>query len=152
MNRIERHHNITVARPIDQVFPLFTPEGEILWVPGWNPDFIHPESGETCEGMVFRTGRDQDETLWSCIEWKPSDHRVRYARVTPSSRFGFVEVSCKQAGLALTDVSVSYTFTALTEQGKIDLANLTDDAFSQMIETWRVQIERWFEAAEENAS
>lgn len=47
MNRIERRHSITVARPIDQVFPLFTPKGETLWVQGWNPDFIHPESGET---------------------------------------------------------------------------------------------------------
>lgn len=144
MNRIERRHSITVARPIDQVFPLFTPKGETLWVQGWNPDFIHPESGETCEGMVFRTGRGEDETLWSCIEWKPFDYRVRYLRVTPNSRFGFVEVICKEAALEQTEVSVGYTFTALTEQGKTDLANLTDDAFSQMIETWSVQIDRWW--------
>lgn len=145
MNRIERQHSFTVARPVDQVFPLFTPKGETLWVQGWNPNFIHPESGETCEGMVFRTGHDQDETIWSCIEWKPADHRVRYARVTPRSRFGFVEVTCKEAAaLKQTEVSVRYTFTALTEQGKTDLANLTEDAFSQMIETWRVQIDQWF--------
>jgi hypothetical protein len=146
MNRIERQHSITVARPIDQVFPLFTPKGETLWVQGWNPEFIHPQSGETCEGMIFRTGRDEDETLWSCIEWNPSHYRVRYARVTPSSRFGFVEVKCKEVALEQTEVSVDYTFTALTEQGNTDLANLTDDAFSQMIETWRVQIDRWLQS------
>lgn len=145
MKHIERQHTITVARPVGQVFPLFTPKGETLWVQGWNPDFIHPESGETCEGMVFRTGYNEDETLWSCIEWKPADYRVGYARVTPRSRFGFVEVTCKEAALMQTEVSVRYTFTALTEQGRTDLANLTEDAFSQMIETWRVQIERWFQ-------
>ncbi|MGY8705399.1 hypothetical protein RAD16_06595 [Bradyrhizobium sp. 18BD] len=32
----------------------------------------------------------------------------------------------------------SHEMQTLSEQGKLDLANLTDDAFSRMIETWSV--------------
>jgi hypothetical protein len=143
MDHIERRHSIALAGPLDLVFPLFTPIGETLWVEGWTPEFLHPKSGETSEGMIFRTGDGEDETLWACIEWKPSDHRVRYARVTPSSRFGFVEVTCREGSAGHTEASVSYTFTALTEQGRTHLADLTEETFIRMIESWRVQINRW---------
>ncbi len=43
--------------PPNQVFPLFTPTGEKLWVDGWDPEAVYPESGATEEGMVFKTGR-----------------------------------------------------------------------------------------------
>src|SRR5918994_4414647 len=138
MNYLERRHNIALAGTIDRVFPLFTPIGETLWVDGWNPEFLHPKSGETREGMIFRTGVDEEETLWACIEWNPSAHRVRYARVTPTSRFGFVEVICHEVSAGQTEASVAYTFTALTEHGRSHLADLTDSAFTRMIEEWRL--------------
>lgn len=143
MDHIERRHSITLAGSIDRVFPLFTPIGETLWVDGWNPEFLHPKTGETREGMIFRTGGGEEETLWTCVEWKPSDYRVRYARVTPSSRFGFVEVICREGSAGHTEASVAYTFTALSEQGLSHLADLTEDAFTRMIEEWRVRINQW---------
>jgi hypothetical protein len=55
MDHVELRHSIVLSGSIDRVFPLFTPAGEKLWVEGWDPEFLHPTSGETCEGMVFRT-------------------------------------------------------------------------------------------------
>jgi hypothetical protein len=85
MDHVERRHSIVLSGSIDCVFPLFTPAGEKLWVEGWDPEFLHPTSGEICEGMVFRTSHRGEVTLWACINWSPSAHRVRYARVTPAS-------------------------------------------------------------------
>lgn len=143
MKHLERGHTITLAGPVSQVFPLFTPRGETLWVEGWNPDYLHPENGETQAGMVFRTGAGEDLTLWSCLDWEPAAHRVRYARVTPASRFGFVEVACREISPGRTEATVSYTFTALSPAGEAILDGLTEAAFAAMIEDWRLRIDRW---------
>lgn len=142
-DHLECRHSIDLAGPIERVFPLFTPIGETLWVDGWDPEFLHPRSGETQEGMVFRTSHGDEVTLWACTDWQPNEHRVRYARVTPGSRFGFVEVTCRDGGGESTQASIAYTFTALGENGRSYLSQLTEGAFVDMIETWKAGINAW---------
>ena len=93
--------------------------------------------------MVFRTRHGEEETLWACVDWEPATHRVRYARVRPASRFGFVEVTCREAGHGNTEASVAYTFTALTPDGQSYLSNLTEAAFAGMIDGWQTSINAW---------
>ncbi|TIO74924.1 MAG: SRPBCC family protein [Mesorhizobium sp.] len=143
MNHLERSHRIVLAGPVERVFPLFTPIGETLWVDGWDPEFLHPKNGETREGMVFRTSHGDETTLWACTDWDPQAHKVRYARVTPESRFGFVEVTCRQVDTGGTQASIAYTLTALNEAGRSYLFELTEDAFERMIEAWKVRIDAW---------
>lgn len=142
-NHLERSHSIVLSEPVDRVFPLFTPIGETLWLDDWDPEFLHPRDGETCRGMVFRTGHGDETTLWACTDWDPLAHRVRYVRVTPGSRFGFVEVACRPAADGGTEASIAYTFTALNTAGRSYLSELTEDAFAHMIEGWKVRIDAW---------
>jgi hypothetical protein len=143
MDHLERRHCIVLQGTIARVFPLFTPIGETYWVDDCAPEFLHPGSGDTVEGMVFRTTHGAEATLWACVDWDPSRYRVRYARVTPSSRFGFVEVACRPAPHDRTEAAISYTFTALTSEGRTYLASLTASVFEEMIEDWRMRIDRW---------
>jgi hypothetical protein len=39
---IELEGGFSVAGPVDSVFELFSPLGEKAWVPGWDPELIHP--------------------------------------------------------------------------------------------------------------
>lgn len=142
-SHLERSHSIVLSGPVDRVFPLFTPIGETLWVEGWDPEFLYPQGGETRQGMVFRTAHGDETTLWACADWDPTAHRVRYVRVTPDSRFGFVEVACRSAVGGGTEASIAYTFTALNAAGESYLSELTEDAFAHMIETWKVRIDAW---------
>jgi hypothetical protein len=137
---IERSHSITLPLPIEHAFPLFTPIGEIDWAPGWQPDFLYPKDGATQAGMVFTTAADGVTTLWACTDWAPAEHRVRYARVTPGNRFGFVDVHCTARGPE-TNVEVGYQFTALGPEGGAYMASLTPEAFAAMIEQWKQLIE-----------
>jgi hypothetical protein len=143
MIHLDRQHTILVDGAVDRVFPLFTPIGETYWVDGWDPEFIYPESGETREGMVFRTSHGGEETLWSCLAWEPGRHHVRYARVTPGSRFGFVEVNCLERSADQTEASVRYTLTALSAEGASQLSDLTAEAYQRMIDEWRTRIGLW---------
>ncbi|RWP17562.1 MAG: SRPBCC family protein [Mesorhizobium sp.] len=139
-NHLERSHSIVLSGPIDRVFPLFTPTGETLWVDGWDPEFLHPQDGETRQGMVFRTAHGDETTLWACTDWTP----WRYVRA-PDSRFGFVEVACRPTADGGTEASIAYTFTALSTAGRSYLSELTEDAFAQMIEGWKLRIEAWLQ-------
>lgn len=141
--RVERTHTIVIEAPIERVFPLFTPLGETLWAPGWQPEFLHPADGVTARFMVFRTGQGIGETLWACADWQPDDHFVRYVRVTPASRFGFVEVKARARSDAATEVSVTYRYVALTEAGEAELAAFTEDAFRAMIDGWQAAASAW---------
>ncbi|WP_448950646.1 hypothetical protein [Labrys neptuniae] len=143
MDHIERGHVIVLAGAIDEVFPLFTPIGEALWMEGWNPEFLHPENGETRQGMLFRTNHGDEETLWACVTWDPSAHHIRYLRVTPGSRMGFVDVTCREDAAGHTRATVAYVLTALADKGRSRLADLTEAAFTEMIDGWQMRIDRW---------
>lgn len=133
---VRREHTIVMDASADRVFPLLTPRGEELWVPGWKPVYLHPSSGEMTLGMVFTTGSGEDATCWSVVAYDPARHISRYARVTPASRFGFVDVACTASGSTRTRVEVAYTYTALTEAGNAFIDALTEDSYRGMIEEW----------------
>lgn len=143
MGHLERRHVIALEGDIERVFPLFTPVGETLWIADWAPDFLHPTSGETCRGMVFRTGNGGEETLWSCVDFDPGTHHVRYARVTPGSRFGEVEVTCRRCDEKRTEAEIRYAFTALGPDGDRYLAGFTAEAFVGMISEWKALLDAW---------
>lgn len=137
MRHLDLSHTITLPGPVDAIFPLFTPLGEKDWVPGWDPEFLHPEDGGTARGMVFRTRHGGEETLWTCADWEPERRYVRYIRVTPASRFGAVAVTCEAAGPDATRATIGYTYTALTPAGEAALDAMDAVSFTAMIDRWR---------------
>lgn len=142
MRHLERRGTIDLPLPIERAFPLFTPIGETSWIDDWAPRFLHPPGGETQEHMVFETTHGGETTLWSCTEWKPAEHHACYVRVTPTSRFGFVDVRCEALAADRTRVTVAYIYTALSGQGEADLDALTEAAFTDMLNRWREMIVR----------
>lgn len=146
MCRIERQHSIRLRGAVDRVFPMFTPLGELGWVDGWCPAFIHPADGRIEQGMVFRTGSGAEDTLWMCTRWDPEAQQVAYARVTPASRMGLVEVACRAVSAGETEAVVRYTLTALGDAGRDYLAAFTEPEYRAMIEEWQMLIDAWLAA------
>lgn len=127
---------LSLPLPISRCFPLFTPIGEMNWVPGWRPRFLWPSDGHTCEGMVFLTGTGEEETLWTMVDYDERNHYARYCRITPGSRSTLVEIRCTEAGPEQTDVEVRYTLTAHNEAGNEAVRGFVA-AFPAMMEDWR---------------
>lgn len=134
-HRVRTGH-ILLDGAVEDIIPLFTPLGETRWVPDWQPVFIDPVDGATTHGMVFRTSHDNEETIWACCDWRPEDGYVRYARVTPSSRFVFVEVHCRQRNAVQTEVEITYHLTALTPEGERYVEGLSEAKYASMLEEW----------------
>jgi hypothetical protein len=129
-------HDIVIDLPVACALPMFTPKGEEAWVPGWQPDYVWPESGEIGEEMIFTTGEGSEKTFWLCLRWQPDQGHVRYHRLTPESRVAFVDVRCRPEGEDRTRVSVGYEILALTDHGRAYLEDLSERAFAEMIDQW----------------
>jgi hypothetical protein len=123
--------------PLARVLPLFTAEGERLWAPGWEPVVL---SGAEGRGSAFVTrGHTGIETTWIVADYRPAEGRVSYARLAQGSNIGLVDVACTQAEGGGTVVSVRYTLTGVSEQGRAFVRQfLEPEHYARMIEEWRV--------------
>jgi hypothetical protein len=156
--QIERHASLHLPIAPAAALPLFTPEGERDWVPGWDPVAIHAPGGSlSTAGAVFTTAADGEPTLWLVLGvdagavGPPPLGVVRggaagagvaeYVRITPGNRLGTVRVRCTADG-AGTRVEVDYRLTAISEAGAAKLAAVTPEAFAATIDGWRERLER----------
>jgi hypothetical protein len=121
-------------------FPLFTPEGERSWVPGWDPIYLHPLAPSAEAGTVFITSHGGEDTHWLILHYDPARGVAEYARFALSSRAGTVRVACSSTDDGQTRVRVSYALTALTPAGNTTLAALTPDAYHAMLAEWEAAI------------
>jgi hypothetical protein len=123
--------------PLASVMPLFTAEGERRWAPGWEPVIL---SGAVERGSAFATrSHDGVETTWIVADYRLAEGRVSYARLAQGSNIGLVDVTCTPADGAGTVVTVRYTLTGVSEQGRAFVREfLEPERYSRMIEEWRV--------------
>ena len=66
MKSISHTKSFSLDFPISKLFPLFSPEGEKHWVPGWDYENVMGKT-ELCEDYVFLTKtHDHGETdaIW----------------------------------------------------------------------------------------
>lgn len=131
---IDCRGTVAVALPPKEAFPLFTARGELLWVPGWQPEFVHPASGELELDQVWLTRSGEELTHWLVVALDRERRRVEYARITPGSRLGrvIVEVAAAAGGSV---AEVRYAMTGLSPAGNAVLAEL-EAGYGAMMEKW----------------
>ena len=139
---IRRTGTVDVACAPAHAFVYFTPDGERLWVPGFDPEYLHPFSGEQGPGAIFTTTHGGEDTLWMVLRFSPDEGVAEYARVTPGSRRGTVRVSLTASGHESTRATVFYDLTALSAAGDAVLAAMTESAFAAMLADWQERIAR----------
>ena len=135
MTSITRTGTVHVEASPEHVFPLFTAPGERLWVPGWDPQILTGGHGLE-RGSVWLTGNGADRTIWLVVDYDPESLHARYARITPESRAGWVEVFARPDGNGGADVEVTYQLTPLNEHGIEVLAGFDEEAYTQMMAEW----------------
>ncbi len=138
---VERSGTVRVAAPLSPAFHFFTPDGERLWVPGWSPEYLHPQGGPQRGGAVFRTNADGEETLWMVTRFDPEAGSAEYVRVTPGSRMGTVSIRAAAADEATTVVHVTYRVTALSPDGNAAVQAF-DAGFDAMMAEWAAAVAR----------
>lgn len=144
----ERSGEITLPAPLEQVFPLFTPQGEKHWAHGWNPQFRYPASGEPEVGSVFLTTHGDDtQTVWVMTHYAPEAGQIAYARVTEQLAAGMVVVQCTATSSQATTVRVTYQMTALSEAGNELVATYAQEHDPDWLGSWETAILHYLHSA-----
>lgn len=129
--------SVRVPAPPARAFPLFSPEGERDWVPGWDPEPLYPAGVAWAEGQIFRTREETGDGVWVVSRLEPDAHRARYHRVEPGRWVACVEVACRAADGGETEAEVAYTFVGLSEAGNDAIAAMTAEDYEAKMRRWR---------------
>lgn len=128
------------GRP-EKVFPLFEPVGEKHWAAGWEPHFVYPASEVAQEGAVFMTRYpDAGTATWTITRYEPEEFRVEYVRVVPGWHVGKVAVKCESEEGGRTKAQVTYSYTALSEEGNAFIERFTAEHYGEMMASWEKAI------------
>ena len=136
---VELSGRVTVAAAPAEAFRFFTPEGERLWVPDWEPEYLHPPDGAEAAGTLFRTHHGGELTLWLVARLDRSAGAIEYVRVTPESRMGTVSVQLSPANPAAAAATITYRLTSLSPAGDRALETFARE-FPGMLAEWERRI------------
>lgn len=128
---------VRIPGPVEKVFPLFTPIGELLWIPTWKYTPVYPPSGETEQDMVFHT--EDGANTWILAHYDPPNRSI-YVFMNANVVVR-IEVTCRAASPTETDMRIIHTWTALTEQGRVLFP--TDEAYKLKMENWKQWLDEY---------
>jgi hypothetical protein len=148
-NHVERSATITLVAPPDKVFHLFEPIGEKAWAAGWEPRFVYPQDEEAKEGAVFKIEAENGpDTTWIISRYDREHNAIEYMTVKPDTRVGRIRVEVAGGSEGTSIAAVSYTFTALTEQGNALNDSFTEDHYRHKMHWWEKAINHYLRTGE----
>jgi hypothetical protein len=138
---IELHGGFELDAPVARAFHLFSPLGERLWVPDWQPELLHPFGASWERGQVFRTEEGGGEAVWVVTQLDATAHEVEYHRVVSERYVARVSVRCSALPAQRTGVEVRYGYVGLSDAGNAEIAIMTPEAFALKMARWKEWIE-----------
>jgi hypothetical protein len=140
---IELSGAFQIAVSPDASFELFSPLGEKLWVPGWNPELLHPPGVTWKRGLIFRTQEERGDAVWVVTALDHRQREVEYYRVEAGRYVARVSVHCCPCAGIQTEVRVTYTFIGLSEAGNQDIAAMSPQSYEEKMRRWQEWIQRY---------
>jgi hypothetical protein len=135
-----------INQPVQAVFPLFTPEGEKLWAPGWDYDNLMGTAPLDEDYLFLTRSHDHaaNEAVWIVKTYIPERYRVQYYKIEPGEKVGIIEAACAPLSPASTEVQVSYRYVGLSETGNRFVERFTKKDYDAFIGEWKRLIESYF--------
>lgn len=147
MSKVRHIASFEIGQPATELFPLFSAEGEKLWVPGWDYENIMGNT-DLHEDYVFLTKNHDHASavaIWLIKKYDPSGYYVQFYKVEPEEKVGVIEVKCLQLDESLTQVQVSYEYIGLSEKGNQFIAEFTASEYEKFISEWKTLLLKYFE-------
>jgi hypothetical protein len=146
MTSVKYTASFEIQQPVKEVFPLFSAEGEKLWVPGWNYENIMG-STELHEDYVFVTKKHDhaaSNAIWVVKRYEPVKYLVQFYKVEPEEKLGIIEVQCIGQNDFLTKVQVTYEYIGLSPAGNDFIAGFSLENYEAFIGEWKTLLVRYF--------
>lgn len=146
MKTVTHSKSFEIAAPLAKLFPLFSPEGEKAWVPGWDYENVMGTT-ELSEDYVFLTKSHDHaaaEAIWIVKRYEPENHLIQLYKIEPGEKIGTVTVDCADVGNGCSKVAVTYKYQALSEAGSRFIAGFDESTYEAFIGEWKELLVRYF--------
>ena len=171
MSTVKRQASFKIHRSAEELFPLFSAEGEKYWVPGWDYENVMGGTTDLHEDYVFLTAghhkSEHDEahqhghhgadhhspqqhagpkTVWLVKRHESDNYFAQFYRVEPEDKVAIITVRCKALQEDLTEVEVAYEYIGLSKKGNDFVAHYTAEDHDEFIGYWHQHLAHYFEA------
>lgn len=148
MSTVTHSKKFRMNQPIEILFPLFSAEGEKLWVPGWDYKNIMGSTG-LHEDYIFLTQTHDHATtdaIWLVKRYDPESHFVQFYKVEPEDKVGIITVQCARLEERLTEIEVTYHYIGLADRGNEFIEAFTPARYGEFINEWEELLNAYFQS------
>ena len=134
--------------PIADIFPLFSPEGEKHWVPGWDYENVMGTT-ELSDDYVFLTkthDHGTSDAIWVVKKYDPKLHFVQFYKIEPGEKIGVVTVKCTELEASKTMIRVTYKYLALSKGGEEFITVFNESTYEEFIDEWQKLLTNYFKS------
>ena len=134
--------------PIADIFPLFSPEGEKHWVPGWDYKNVMGTT-ELSDDYVFLTkthDHGTSDAIWIVKKYDPKLHFVQFYKIEPGEKIGVVTVKCTELEASKTMIRVTYKYLALSKGGEEFITVFNESTYEEFIDEWQKFLTNYFKS------
>ena len=135
-----------IAISIEDLFPLFGPEGEKYWIPGWDYENVMGTT-ELSEDYVFLTKTHNHRTadaIWIVKKYDPKSHFVQFYKIEPEDKIGVVTVKCSELEAERTKIQVTYKYIPLSPTGENFVSEFNESVYEKFIDEWQTLLSNYF--------
>lgn len=143
--RVTRNYIQTIHAQPARIHALICPVKEAEWLDGWDYDLIFSQSGFAEKGCVFVSRSAGEHTIWLITKRDDAACETVFARITPDSRVAEVTVRIEDGGAQTSRVHITYTITALNEEGNRFIENFTEENFVKDMKFWEATMNHYLE-------
>ena len=148
MSSVRHSKKFIINKPIEILFPLFSAEGEKLWVPGWDYENVMG-SNDLHEDYIFLTQNHDhasSNAIWLVKRYDLDAYFVQFYKVEPEDKVGIISVQCFQIDESKTEVEVTYHYVGISEKGNEFIKKFTSEEYTKFIDEWEKLLLMYFES------
>jgi len=146
VSTIKHTVDFKIDQPVEILFPLFSAEGEKLWVPDWDYENIMG-STDLHEDYIFVTknhNHASTDAIWLVKRYESDAYLVQFYKVEPDDKVGIVTVQCKKIDDTSSQVEVSYEYIGLSQKGNEFINKFTSTEYKIFIGEWKSLLVNYF--------
>ncbi len=142
-HRAVRQRAFRVNGDGDTVFALFCPVREAEWLESWRPGTVYSKSGVIESGCVFTSADQNGRSIWLVSRHDPQQREVEMVRIAPGFTACLLQIAVRADGAGGCEVSVSYSYTALSDAGISFVDGFSEDAFTETMDRWQAALDHY---------
>lgn len=142
-HRAQRRGAFRIGGAADTVFALFCPVRETDWLESWQPGTVYSTSGVIEPGCVFTSADQHGRSTWLVSRHDPERRELDMVRITAGFTACLLQIGVREDAAAGCAVTVSYSYTALSDAGAAFVDAFSEDAFAKMMDRWQAALDHY---------